>query len=108
MIATFTLGLLIGLTFAAVCFICWRGERHIVKELRAHLAGEEDRNTDSFRAGMRMGHTAAQIDNLVFFPEPDTTTSDVSIDHFFPGTTPDDFPRPMGVTPLPTNGNSAA
>lgn len=108
MILPFTFGLALGLMIAGVFYIAWNAERRVNEQLREHFAGEEGRNDDSFRAGMRMGHTAAQIDNLVFFPEantPEPGSSDASnlLDELFPGSTPSDFPRPRGVITYPTD-----
>lgn len=72
MTLAFTFGLALGLMIAGVFALALKGERHINKELREHFDGEEQRNDDSFRAGMRMGHTAAQLDNLAFFPDRHT------------------------------------
>jgi hypothetical protein len=107
MTASFAIGLLFGLTFAAVFFICWRAERHITKELQSHFAGEEDRNHDSYDAGVRTGHLEAELGIVrldLHTPKRSTETVDWSLDDLFAGSTPKDFPRPRSVT----NPNDAA
>ena len=122
--------LTISILFSVIClfvaflyFVGYMGERHINNQLREALDGEADRNYESYESGIRTGQLYAELgvsyigDRCVKADRCDTQgswtgSSYGALDDFFTGTTPADFPtlkrtapadfpRPMGVLPVP-------
>ena len=97
-----------GYIVGTVSFFLWRLERYTNIALIKDRGDEAARNRKAFNAGVRTGHLESDLGivRIDMIRDPGLAPQRL-LDDLFPGTTPKDFPRPMGVRP-PTKNDPAA